>query len=61
LPDLFLWRQDRNGSVAGQFIEVKRYVRHTRWREPVSPQQKAELQFLGDIGLNASVVYLLEP
>ena len=60
VPDLFLWRQDRNGSVAGQFIEVKRYVQRTRVREAVSREQKEELQFLKSLGLKARVVYLLE-
>lgn len=60
LPDLFLWRRVQNGTISGQFVEVKRMVRTPRWREQVSVQQREELDFLQELGLKAGVVYLLE-
>jgi hypothetical protein len=61
LPDLFLYKVDRNGRVIdGRFVEVKRWDRRKKDRERVSPAQKAELAFLIGLRLKAQVVYLLE-
>lgn len=61
LPDLFLYRVDREGRVhGGRFVEVKRRNRRRRTRERVSQEQQAELDFLKGLGLAAQVVYLLE-
>ena len=61
IPDLFLYKVDRQGRVYdGGFVEVKRWNRQRRFRERVSPQQRAEIDFLNGIRLDARVVYLLE-
>jgi hypothetical protein len=61
LPDLFLWRSDGSRAVqGGQFIEVKRQTTNPKWREPLSPGQKSELEFLRSLGLVARVVWLTE-
>jgi hypothetical protein len=61
LPDLFLWRRDRDGCIVrGQFVEVKRHVRRKRWKEPLLAGQKQELAFLRGLGLKARPVYLIE-
>ena len=61
LPDLFLWRRDRDGAInGGQFVEVKRHVRLMRWKEPLSKAQKQELEFLRGLDLKAHAVYLIE-
>jgi len=60
LPDLFLYRVDREGRVlGGRFVEVKRQG-PTGVRERLSSAQKEELVFLRSLGLKARVVYLLE-
>ena len=61
LPDLFLYRLDRHGRVhGGRLVEVKKWDRRKKVREPLSSGQKDELQFLRGLGLMATVVYLLE-
>jgi hypothetical protein len=63
LPDLFLWKRGKSGvPFGGQFIEVKRYVPARKFREPLSPDQRAELEFLKgkDVGAKARVAYLVE-
>jgi hypothetical protein len=60
IPDLFLYRVDRNGHVqGGRFVEVKRWDRR-RKSERVSTAQKEEIAFLRGLGLVAEVVSLLE-
>jgi hypothetical protein len=59
LPDLVLYRRRGHGQHYGFiFVEVKRTV--GRWREPLSPAQRAELQFLRSLGLKAGVVRVIE-
>jgi hypothetical protein len=61
IPDLFLFRRAQDGRVlGGRFVEVKRCTRKPAWREPVSATQRNELRFLKELGLNASVVYVIE-
>jgi hypothetical protein len=61
LPDLFLYRVDRQGGVhGGRFVEVKRWNRREKFKERVSESQKRELAFLAGLDLPAQVVYLLE-
>jgi hypothetical protein len=61
LPDLFLYRVDREGRVhGGRFVEVKRWDPVRKKRERVSEAQRAELDFLKGLGLKARIVYLVE-
>lgn len=58
LPDLTLWQRNRDGvPFGGRFIEVKR--RTQTYKEPVSKEQRAEIEFLKDLGAKADVIYLL--
>lgn len=61
IPDLFLFRVDRNGRVhGGRFVEVKRWNRRQHTKERVSAEQREEIAFLTGLKLAAQVVYLLE-
>jgi hypothetical protein len=63
VPDLFLWRQQRDRPPVGVFVEVKRRYRnpHGRWvREPLLASQQEELAFLTGLKLGARTVYLRE-
>lgn len=54
-PDLFLFAVDRTGRpTMGRFVEVKKP------EEPASDDQRAEIDFLNDLGLHARVVRLIE-
>lgn len=59
LPDLFLWMRRKTGQLfGGRFIEVKR--KRGKYKEPESPEQRDEREFLAKLGAKARVVYLLE-
>ena len=59
LADLFLWMRRENGQLfGGRFIEVKR--KRGKYKEPESPGQRGEREFLAKLGAKARVVYLLE-
>ena len=59
LPDLFLWKRDREGKpFAGRFVEVKRRTR--TYKEPLSKEQRAEIAFLKKLGAPAHDVYVVE-
>jgi len=60
LPDLFLYRVDRNGVHDGRFVEVKKWDKRANKKEPVSKAQKDEIAFLKKLGLSAGVVYVYE-
>jgi hypothetical protein len=61
IPDLFLFRiSDQFGVYGGRFVEVKRKVRRTGYKEPLSRTQRLEHEELRSFGLVVEVVYLLE-
>jgi hypothetical protein len=61
IPDLFLYRVDAaTGVHGGRFVEVKRRVRLTGYREPVSAAQRREHALLRSLNLKVNVVYLVE-
>jgi len=61
IPDLFLYRVDRNGRIhGGRFVEVKRWDRRRKRKERVSAAQEAEIAFLTKLGLAAQVLYVYE-
>jgi hypothetical protein len=61
IPDLFLYRWSPSRRVhAGCFVEVKRTVRRTAYREPLLRAQKIAHDCLKSLGLVVHVVYLIE-
>ena len=59
LPDLFLWRENRSGTIrGGRFVEVKTQTSRPKRREQLSAGQKSELAFLRSIGLKAKAIWL---
>jgi hypothetical protein len=55
VPDLFLWAEDQRGSLcAPRFVEVKRPD------ERLAAHQRAELEFMRSLGLQAGVFRLIE-
>jgi hypothetical protein len=61
VPDLCLWRSTDSKPVYGvRFVEVKVFNRKTGRREPESPGQREEREFLNAIGLDASTIWMIE-
>lgn len=61
IPDLFLYLiSEKRGAHGGRFVEVKRKVRRTGYKEPLLPAQRREQDRLRSLGLKVDVVYLLE-
>lgn len=61
IPDLFVYRlQQTRGVHDGRFVEVKRRVRRSGYKEPVSRGQRREHELLRSLGLRVHIAYLVE-